>query len=123
MYVGEVIEMCFNVDNVIIPYGFLECDGSVITEDEYPELFMHLCTDFDTSEIKLPLIKDKKYGNLYIIKKLICFIERNEIKEKPKFDSEFNLKLNKNGYVHKIDNNIENDKTKKLKRVTWRPDK
>lgn len=126
MYVGEVVEMCFNVDNVIIPYGFLECDGSIITEDEYPELFMHLCTDFDTTEINLPFIKDKKCGNLYIIKKLICFIERNETKEKPKFDSEFNLKLNKDGYVQKIDNAIEdtkNDKSKKLKRVTWRPNK
>lgn len=94
MYVGEIIEMCFNVDNIAVPYGFLECDGSIITEDEYPELFVHLCTDCDATEIKLPLIKDKKCGSLYVLKKLICFIEKHDTNEKPKFDSEFNLKLN-----------------------------
>jgi hypothetical protein len=87
MNIGEMKEICFHKDNVVIPSGYLECDGRSITEDEYPELFFHLTNGDDTEEVFLPVIDDVEIDDKLILKKLISYKE--QINTSVNYDGEF----------------------------------
>jgi hypothetical protein len=96
MEIGEIKEVCFNKDNIIIPSGYLECNGQEITEDMFPELHFHLSDGISEGPINLPNIPDIVLNDTYILKKIISCTYKKEIKIH-NYDSEFktNLKLNK----------------------------
>jgi hypothetical protein len=89
MHIGEIIEICFHKNNIVIPSGFLSCDGRLITEEEYPELFFHLSNGNDEGEVFLPAIEDYIINNDLIIRKVIAYKE--ETKCNVKYDGEFTI--------------------------------
>lgn len=85
MHIGEIKEICFNKNNVVIPYGYLECDGRKITEDEFPELFFHLSNNDE--EAHLPQIEDIEINNDLVLKKIISY--KDEVVSGVNYDGEF----------------------------------
>lgn len=102
MTIGEIKEVCFNKDNVVIPSGYLECDGREITEDEYPELFYHLSGNATKEKINIPLIKEEIIDDEYIIKKIISYKETQV--SGPNYDGEFTSAQVKNNVSIKYNN-------------------
>lgn len=65
--VGSIVDLCVNKNNVIIPFGFLECNGNEISEDDYLELFFAL--GGDNEKLCLPKLEPVSLNNdLQIIK-------------------------------------------------------
>lgn len=89
MYIGEIREICFHKNNIVIPSGFLSCDGRLITEEEYPELFFHLSSGNNEGEVFLPEIEDCIINNDLIIRKIIAYKE--DAKSNVKYDGEFTI--------------------------------
>jgi hypothetical protein len=85
MNIGEIKEICFHRNNVVIPGGYLECDGRQITEDEFPELFFHLSNDDE--EVFLPQIEDIKIDDDLVLKKIIAY--KDKVSSEVNYDGEF----------------------------------
>jgi hypothetical protein len=85
MHIGEIKEMCFHRKNVVLPGGYLECDGRKITEEEYPELFFHLSNDEE--EVFLPVIDDIEIDDDLVLKKIIAY--KDTVEGKVNYDGEF----------------------------------
>lgn len=113
MEIGEIKEVCFNKDNIIIPSGYLECDGQEITEDMFPELHFHLSDGVSEEPIKLPKVKRKKNGEEYIFVTLIAYTDK-KIND-AKYNAEFIIKTEVQSQ-----NNVDITKTRKFKRRAWR---
>ena len=113
MEIGEIKEVCFNKDNVIIPSGYLECDGQEITEDMFPELHFHLSDGISEGAINLPKVKRKKNGEEYIFVTLIAYTDK-KIND-TKYNAEFIIKTEERNQ-----NNVDITKTRKFKRCVWR---
>lgn len=113
MEIGEIKEMCFNKDNVIIPSGYLECNGQEITDDMFPELHFHLSDGCSEEPIKLPDVKRKKNGEEYIFVTLIAYTDKeiNDIR----YDAEFIVKTEEQNQ-----NNGDTTKTNRFKHCIWR---
>lgn len=89
MCIGEIREICFHKNNIVIPSGFLSCDGRLITEEEFPELFFHLSNGNDEREVFLPKIEDRIIDDDLITKKIIAYKEN--AKSNVKYDGEFTI--------------------------------
>lgn len=85
MHIGEIKEICFHRENVVIPGGYLECDGRKITEDEFPELFFHLSNNDE--EVYLPQIEDIKINDDLVLKKIIAY--KDKVVSGVNYDGEF----------------------------------
>jgi hypothetical protein len=102
MNIGEIKEICFHKDNIVIPSGYIECDGREITEDEYPELFYHLSGNREVEKINLPFVEDEIINDEYLIKKIISYKEAQTMA--PNYDGEFTSKQVKNNVSIKYNN-------------------
>jgi hypothetical protein len=111
MEIGEIKKMCFNKYNILIPSGYLECDGQEITEDMFPELHFHLSEGVIEGPIKLPKVKREKNGTEYIFITLIAYTDKNV--NDTKYNAEFIIKT-------KAQNNINVKKVHAFKRHVWR---
>jgi hypothetical protein len=69
--VGTILDLLVNKNNIIIPDGFLLCDGTEITDDVYIELFLQLEDDFTKSSTKLPNLPNTIVDDKLIIVKII----------------------------------------------------
>lgn len=111
MEIGEIKKMCFNKDNILIPSGYLECDGQEITEDMFPELHFHLSDGVSEGPIKLPKVRREKKGNEYVFVTLIAHADKNI--NDTKYNAEFIIKT-------EARNNINVKKVHAFKRHVWR---
>ena len=87
MHIGEIKEICFHKSNVVIPGGYLPCDGRKITEDEFPELFFHLSNNDE--EVFLPQIDDVEIDDYLILKKIIAY--KDKVGSEVNYDGEFTV--------------------------------
>lgn len=132
MEIGDIKEMCFNKDNILIPSGYLECDGQEITEDMFPELHFHLSDGVIEGPIKLPKVKRKKNGEEYIFVTLIAYTDK-KINDTKNFNAEFVIKTEVQNNINvktesqnninvktELQNNINVKKVHAFKRHVWR---
>lgn len=98
MNVGEIKEICFHKDNVVIPSGYLECDGRQITEEEFPELFFHL--SFNDEDVFLPYLEDSIMDEL-VFKKVIAY--KDKTANAVNYDGEFTVKNLPNKILNRRD--------------------
>lgn len=99
MNVGEIKEICFHKDNIVIPSGYLECDGRLITEEEYPELFFHLSNN-NYEDVVLPVLKDVIMDE-FVFKKVIAY--QDKIEHTVNYDGEFTVKNLTNKVISRRD--------------------
>lgn len=67
--VGAIVDLYCHKNNIIIPFGFLRCNGQSINEDNFTELYYHLNgTDDEIQLPNLPLIELGDYVIVKIIK-------------------------------------------------------
>lgn len=91
--IGSIIDLVINKDCIVIPDGFLLCDGAEISEDNYPELFFQLESDFSKKTTTLPNIEYKTLNEHLIIVKIIKATNNVEnIREQLVGDAEFIVK-------------------------------
>lgn len=71
--IGTILDLLVNRNNVVIPPGYLLCNGQVINEDEHTELFYELESDTTSTELALPNIQPIIVSDKLMIVKIIKY--------------------------------------------------